>query len=431
MRPLDQAHWRLAAALWSTLMACTPSPPNPNPAPVARAVPPTDAAPAAPNALWQARARAATLTAGLDFDAALKALDEGMADAGAATDTDLAVVRCERAAVLSRRAAATVDLRGRERDLRAALLDCPGEVALQQGLADTLVRQARALDDESARIALLRESVAVYEGVVALVDLALVLEKHNEPAAAAAAADRAATLAVDQPGLAALRERLQKAANVEGSFKSARHSHFVARFEGYGEERLAWGALDTLEQAWFAVGKALDLYPQAPITVVIYTGEQYRSATAAPDWSTGLFDGKIRIREALLAADRGTLDDTLVHEYLHAALHTLPVTVPSWFHEGLAQHFESQRPSPGLVLARTGVAPRAHLDVPFTQLPPSVVGAAYATAHAVVERMVERRGAWGLNQLIGELKGGRDFDDSVRRTFAVDVDALYRDVAGR
>jgi len=41
--------------------------------------------------------------------------------------------------------------------------------------------------------------------------------------------------------VSALRERLQKVASVEGTFKSAKHSHFVARFEGYGEERLAWG----------------------------------------------------------------------------------------------------------------------------------------------------------------------------------------------
>lgn len=387
--------------------------------------------PAAPSPLQQARSRAFALVEQRDLDAALAVLDSGIAVADAAHDPAVVAVRCERAAVLSRRAAATVELRGRERDLRAALADCPGEEALKQGLADTLLRRARALDDEAARVPLLRESVATFEGVAALVDLALLLEKQNEPGEAATMADRAATLAADQPGLSALRERLQKVASVEGTFKSAKHSHFVARFEGYGEERLAWGALDTLEQAWFSVGKALDLYPRDPITVVIYTGEQYRTATAAPDWSTGLFDGKIRIREGLLAADKGTLDDTLVHEYVHAALHTLPVTVPSWFHEGLAQHFEARRTAPSRVLDQTGVAPREHLDVPFTRLPAPVVGAAYATAHAIVERMVERRGAWGLNQLIGELKGGRDFDEAVRRSFAVDVDALYRDVAAR
>jgi hypothetical protein len=387
--------------------------------------------PAAPSPLEQARARAFALVEQRDLDAALAVLDSGLAVADAAHDPAVVAVRCERAAVLSRRAAATAELRGRERDLRAALADCPGEEALKRGLADTLLRRARALDDEAARVPVLRESLATFEGVPALVDLALLLEKQNEPGEAAAMADRAATLAADQPGLSALRERLQKVASVEGTFKSARHSHFVARFEGYGEERLAWGALDTLEQAWFSVGKALDLYPRDPITVVIYTGAQYRTATAAPDWSTGLFDGKIRIREGLLAADKGTLDDTLVHEYVHAALHTLPVTVPSWFHEGLAQHFEARRTAPSRVLDQTGVAPRAHLDMPFTRLPPPDVGAAYATAHAIVERMVERRGAWGLNQLIGELKGGRDFDEAVRRSFAVDVDALYRDVAAR
>ncbi len=397
----------------------------PPPAAPAAAAPVVDAVHAARTA-----ARAA-IDAG-DEGGAIAIIDAAIAAAGA--DAAVGDLRCDRGALRSRQAASTSDLRLRERALRGAIEDCPrqGE-QLKAGLADTLLRRAREADSDQARLALLKESVEVNESVAALVDLAITLEKENEPAAAFAAADRAVAVgsagSSDMSRVAALRDRLKAAAAVEGTFKSARHSHFVARFEGYGEERLAWGALDTLETAWFSVGKALDLYPRDPITVVIYTGEQYRSATAGPDWSTGLFDGKIRIREGQLAAERGRLKDTLVHEYVHAVLHTLPTQVPSWFHEGLAQHFEEGRPAPAQVMARTGLAPRAHLDVPFVKLPPEAVGAAYATAHAVVERMVERRGAWGLNQLIAELKGGRSFDDAVQRSFAVNVDALYREVA--
>lgn len=346
-----------------------------------------------------------------------------------ATDTSptAQALRCDHAALLSRRAAAASDLRARERDLRDGLRSCPDEPALVRGLADTLLGRARAAGDDGARLGWLKESVALHATPAALVDLALLHERQDDPAAALAAVTQAEGLAGGDARVTSLKERLARTASVEQTFKSARHSHFVARFEGHAEERLAWSALDTLEQAYFSVGKALDLHPVERITVVIYTGEQYRQATRGPDWSTGLFDGKIRIREGALAADKGTLEDTLVHEYVHAALHTLPVKVPPWFHEGLAQHFEAGRPAPGRVMARVGVAPRDALDVPFTQLPAEVVPAAYATAHAVVERMVERRGQWGLNQLIAELKGGRDFNDAVLRAFAVDVATLYRE----
>jgi hypothetical protein len=369
------------------------------------------------------------------LDDALLRLDRLVASG---LDVDLsALVLCDRAAVLSRRAAAATDLKARERDLRAAIADCTTEPALVRGLADTLLRRARDLgandDTLSLRRALLRDSVEVLPTVPALVDLALLLEHDDDLAAAVDAVNEAIALQAKEqqtpdPRLVALKQRLEQHNVVEGSFKSAKHSHFVARFEGYGEERLAWGALDTLEQAYFSVGKALDVYPTQPITVVIYTGAQYQQATAGPDWSTGLFDGKIRIREGQLAADRGLLNDTLLHEYVHAVLHTLPSSVPVWFHEGLAQHFEQQRPAPSVVLPHTGVAPRAVLDGAFIGLPKDAVPAAYATAHALVERIVQRRGSWGLVQLLAEMKQGRSFDEALQRSTAVTLDVLYADV---
>jgi hypothetical protein len=370
-----------------------------------------------------------------ELDAALGRLDR-LVNAGLDVDVT-ALVRCDRAAVLSRRAAASTDLKFRERELRAAIADCSTEPSLVRGLADTLLRRARDLgtddDTSSLRRSLLRDSIKTMATVPALVDLAVVLEHDDDLAGALEAVNDAIALQTKEQHtpdarLVALKARLEAHNTVEGNFRSAKHSHFVARFEGYGEERLAWGALDTLEQAYFTVGKALDVYPSEPITVVIYTGAQYQQATAGPDWSTGLFDGKIRIREGQLAADRGALNDTLVHEYVHAVLHTLPSTTPVWFHEGLAQHFEQHRPAPAVVLPHTGVAPRAVLDGAFIGLPNDVVPAAYATAHALVERLVQRRGSWGLVQLIAELKQGRGFDEALLRSSAVTVDVLYDDV---
>jgi hypothetical protein len=406
-----------ASASCERATAFEPSPPVVvSPGPKAAAADPIDAA------RREARRR---LDAG-DLEGALVTIVAALPSADDHGD-DANALRCDHAALLSRRAVATTDLHARERDLRDAVRACPGETSLTRGLADTLHGRARAVDDDAVRLGFLKESIALQPTPAALVDLALLHERQDDPTAALEAAIQAERIAAGDARVTALKERLARTASVEQTFKSARHSHFVARFEGHAEERLAWSALDTLEQAYFRVGKALDLHPVERVTVVIYTGEQYRQATNGPDWSTGLFDGKIRVREGQLAADKGTLDDTLVHEYVHAALHTLPVKVPPWFHEGLAQHFEAGRPPPVRVMARTGVAPREALDIPFTQLPPDVVPAAYATAHAVVVRMVERRGQWGLHQLIAELKGGRDFNDAVQRAFAVDVDTLHRE----
>jgi len=426
MRPL------LLLALVIGPLGCTKPP-----APPAAAAPAVDVvvAPvvaAASDPVLEGRLKARALFDAGDLDAALAELDRTVTVAMAVDGADVAGLRCDRGAVLARRAAGTADLRARERDLRLAVADCATEPALRANLADTLIRRARDADSDALKAALLRESIKIAETIVGLVDLGQLLEKIDDLEAALVAYERAIAVSIEQqredPRLVAMRDRVKKALSVEGSFKSAKHSHFVARFEGYTEAQLAWSALDTLEQAWFSVGKALDLYPSTPTTVVIYTGAQYREATGGPDWSTGLFDGKIRIREGQLAADKGSLNDTLVHEYVHAALHTLPSPVPTWFHEGLAQHFEQRRPPPSRVLERTGLAPRSTLNGAFIGLPADAVPAAYATSHALVERMYERRGEWGVIQVIAELKRGNSFDAAVMASFAVDVDALYAEV---
>lgn len=365
-----------------------------------------------------------------DVDAALAALDDAVRAVGAGHEgVDRAGLLCDRGAVLSRRAKDAAP-KQRERDLRAARLDCPSEPLIARALANALTLNARALgtsaETRTARRALLEESLALEQTAAAAIDLARLCDDDNDVACALAAAEIAVALAKDTPGVVELRDRLQRQGAVEGDFKSARQSHFVARFEGYGEERTAWGALATLEQAYFTVGQALDLYPNDPVTVLIYTGAQYQQATSTPDWSAGVFDGKIRIREGQLAAADGSLTDTLVHEYVHAALRNcVPAAVPIWFHEGLAQHFEKNRPPGAAQMARSGKAPLAALESSFLGLAAPEARAAYATSLALVDALVDARGVYGLQQLLAELKRGASFEGALQTVYATTTAKLY------
>ncbi len=400
-------------------------------------------------ALQNARRAAGAAVARGELDDALRVLDDALQQQqqqpaavtlaavplDASTDDAVgaarAVARCDRGAVLSQRAARSQsDPRARERDLRAAVVDCPAQPVLVEALANALLLRARDLGDGSdtraPRRALLEESLTLHPTVAAAVDLARLCDDADDAACAAAYASQAVALAPDDARLLAWRDRLQRHGDVEGTFKSARHAHFVARFEGTGSERLAWSALDVLEQSWFAVGNALDLRPVDPITVVIYTGAQYQQATATPDWSAGVFDGKIRIREGQLAADRGSLEDTLVHEYVHAALRNcVPGEVPTWFHEGLAQHFEKHASSGPARLGAAAKATLSTLDAPFVTLNEADARAAYATALWMVETLVARRGVYGLQQLLAEMKQHKSFDEALQRSFSTTTTSLW------
>jgi hypothetical protein len=199
----------------------------------------------------------------------------------------------------------------------------------------------------------------------------------------------------------------------------------VARFEGYAQEQLAWTALDELEEAYFSVGRALDVFPREPITVIIYTGDQYKRAVNVPDWSSGVFDGKIRIAEGQIAAERGQLRAILRHEYTHAVLATLNVPLPTWVNEGLAEHFEGSDVEQSTQLCARAkeqgvVLTYAEVAGPFITIQDRTrAQLAYAAATSMIGALVASRGAYSLVTFASHLKRGEAFDSSFRDTFAV------------
>jgi hypothetical protein len=77
------------------------------------------------------------------------------------------------------------------------------------------------------------------------------------------------------------------------------------------------------------------------VVVVLYTDKLFRDITRAPEWSGGVYDGRIRIPAANASRREELFDRVLVHELAHAMIAKIaPAGVPAWMHEGLAQHFE-------------------------------------------------------------------------------------------
>jgi hypothetical protein len=357
------------------------------------------------------------------LDAVIAVLPEGSPERTSAS--------CELATIFNNRAERIFrkDPRLGEADMRRARELCPGAERIAQNLAAVLF--ARALEEDRASaagrtraIAFLNEAVELdgtrVEALLVIADLKL---QENEPTVGLELLQRARALAPDDARVAARLGAAEKTARVELGFRDTRHNHFVARFEGYAQERIAWQALDLLEQAYFSVGKSLNLYPSDPITVVIYTGAQYQQATSLPDWAAGSFDGKIRIREGSLAAERGELKALLWHEYTHAVLATLPVPLPAWLNEGLAKHFEGEGSAAKAALAQArGALPGWDVmqQRSFTGIAdPAQARLAYAMATGLVASLVEKRGEYALQGLLSRLKQGEDLEQAFLGTYAV------------
>jgi tetratricopeptide (TPR) repeat protein len=202
-------------------------------------------------------------------------------------------------------------------------------------------------------------------------------------------------------------------------FYRAQGAHFVVMFEGPVDESLARRAVDMLEAAYWRIGGVLSTYPSEPITVVLYTLQQFRDVTQAPDWSSGVYDGRIRVPMRGALERPADLERLLVHEYVHALVASIAgYNVPVWLNEGLAKTMEpGGRESAEAYLSRRAERlPHASLHHSFRRLPSEAVGLAYAQSAIAVQRMLDLRGAPALVTLLQALGRGAAFESAFQQS---------------
>jgi len=138
--------------------------------------------------------------------------------------------------------------------------------------------------------------------------------------------------------LAGILEKARQEALIEKSFKTKRAGHFIVKFEGTERYDLAYDALNMLKRAYRDVGWHLDTFPDDKLIVIIYTADEFKEITKTTDWTSGVYDGKIRLRIGDLLKDKDELRNIIYHEYTHALVHSVTDDAPTWLNEGIAQY---------------------------------------------------------------------------------------------
>ena len=195
---------------------------------------------------------------------------------------------------------------------------------------------------------------------------------------------------------------------------------FVLSFEGEPDAEIATRAAESLDRAAARIGQVLSTLPLLPVSVVLYSNEQFRDITRAPDWAAGAFDGIVRIpvRDAL--ADAAELDRVLAHEFTHAVVHSLaPRGVPVWLNEGLATVLDSA--SPGAAESAVAASNEAR-SLPLALLTRSFSGfsgeqaqVAYGKSALAVRRLLDEAGGFAVANLLRDLGDGAPFEQAFER----------------
>jgi tetratricopeptide (TPR) repeat protein len=214
----------------------------------------------------------------------------------------------------------------------------------------------------------------------------------------------------------------RKETQLQDRFYESRGAHFAVLFEGPADETLARGVVERLEQAYWRIGGVLTAYPPKPITVVLYTSEQFRDITRSPAWSAGVYDGRIRVPIKGAMADVDDLDRVLSHEFVHAVVAMLGGrTVPVWLNEGLAVTLEvgnKDRVEDDFTRARSR-PPLQALHGGFGRLSAADAYVAYAVSAHAVKRMMDLRGPYAVVALMQDLARGNEFAGAFQQHFAM------------
>lgn len=217
------------------------------------------------------------------------------------------------------------------------------------------------------------------------------------------------------PALLDTLETWKRETEVHRTFEEARYDRFRVMFEGRAELSLATRATQILEPAFFRIGEKLGSYPSGTIVAVLYTEEQFRDITRAPEWSGGVYDGRIRIPAAGAAKNPALFEEVLVHELAHAIIDAIAGRrVPSWLNEGLAQYFDGSDPRQARARMRAvgRTIPLKLLEHGFGNLNALQAQVAYDESLLAVQVMLDRPG-FGWPALLSRIAGGQSFAEAI------------------
>jgi tetratricopeptide (TPR) repeat protein len=321
-------------------------------------------------------------------------------------------------------------------DPRAALLERGAWEALAAGrpqAAADAFREAIAIDGRNARLHLGAGMAATlerrdgdardaFERALALdakltqarALLGQVQHRLNDFAGAIRTYEALVAQVPDDRDAQATLERWRRELELHDRMQQAIGSHFTVSFEGPAEAALAAQALEVLDRAYWRIGLVLGgTYPNEPVPVVLYTGEQFRDVTRSPSWAAAAYDGIIRVPMRGALDNSTELDRVLSHEFTHALVRNLaPRGVPTWLNEGLATALETG----DLAWAEKEVGsqptavPLRALQSGFSRMSGGQAQLAYATSALAARRLIEEAGGFAIANLLRDLGDGVDFE---------------------
>jgi tetratricopeptide (TPR) repeat protein len=232
--------------------------------------------------------------------------------------------------------------------------------------------------------------------------------------------DRALALDPANGAIRAMMEKARRESVVESGMTREHRSMFVVSYDEGKMSDLADKVLETLDTAYAQVGSDLDFYPSVPVPVILYTRKDYRNITSGPEWSGGMYDGKVRLPIGGARELSPPLRGVLLHEYTHVVVREMTKgNCPTWLNEGLAMVEEHRESSPMTLKAGKGEP----LDISvlsgsFLSLGGRDAALAYRQSSIMADYLVSEYGWHKVREILVNLGTGMGIDRAVSSAFS-------------
>jgi tetratricopeptide (TPR) repeat protein len=230
-----------------------------------------------------------------------------------------------------------------------------------------------------------------------------------------------------EPGNKPIRDIAEKARResaVESRMEKGYSSMFVISYDEGTRSDLADAVLDALESAYNRVGYDLSYYPATRVPVILYNKKDYRAVTAGPEWSGGLYDGKVRLPIGGAREITPVLRGVLSHEYTHVVVGELTKgNCPTWLNEGLAEVEGRKEFNPAMPelagAAKTGAFFSFNaLGKSLSSLKTKDAILAYQQSYSMVNFMISAYGWHKVRETLVNLGAGMRFEAAIAGAFA-------------
>lgn len=220
-------------------------------------------------------------------------------------------------------------------------------------------------------------------------------------------------------------KKLKEEMKISQDFYKTNSSHFKIEFDGEAlNPSITNNIINELEEIYKELTTTLNYYPKEPIAVIFYTNKDYKIIRKGPDWSSGVYDGKIRIPAKGINFNE-YLIPLLKHEFTHAIVsQKTNNNAPAWLQEGLAEYFEGEKLNESKDFLK--LPKIEYLTGSFSSLDSQQARLAYGKSLSFINFLIEQYGIWKILMFLDKLSDENNVPKAFFYTYSEELEKIEK-----